>query len=108
MDALKCHPDMSPLSLHWVVNEVAPVVNWNGARHTCANWDRVMEWAGRNQIVPTGKDNLGQGKHHAIYHKPRTNVLTFLSFFFLLVVAPHPLYGMYMKSAGSFVVEEAG
>ncbi|GJD05065.1 tat pathway signal sequence [Colletotrichum higginsianum] len=54
------HLHMSPLSLHWVVNEVAPIVNWDGARHTCANWDRVMDWAKSNQIVPAGKDSLGQ------------------------------------------------
>ncbi|EFQ36484.1 uncharacterized protein GLRG_11629 [Colletotrichum graminicola M1.001] len=67
MDALKCHPDMSPLSLHWVVNEVAPVVNWDGARHTCANWDRVMDWARSNQIVPAGKASLGQVAPHPLY-----------------------------------------
>ncbi|KAK1975216.1 hypothetical protein LZ30DRAFT_606145 [Colletotrichum cereale] len=67
MDALKCHPDMSPLSLHWVVNEVAPVVNWDGARHTCANWDRVVEWAKDNQIVPTGKASLGEVAPHPLY-----------------------------------------
>ncbi|KAJ4386823.1 hypothetical protein N0V93_009721 [Gnomoniopsis smithogilvyi] len=67
MDALKCHPDMSPLSLHWVVNEVAPVVNWDGARHTCANWDRVMEWAKSTQIVPAGKASLGEVAPHPLY-----------------------------------------
>ncbi|KAF5026790.1 hypothetical protein F66182_1074 [Fusarium sp. NRRL 66182] len=61
------HSHMSPLSLHWVVNEVAPVVNWDGARHTCANWDRVMDWAKKAKIVPTGKSSLGQVAPHPLY-----------------------------------------
>lgn len=64
MDALKCHPDMSPITQHWVVNEVVPVVNWDGARHTCANWDHVVDWAKKNRIVPAGKASIPEGEQH--------------------------------------------
>ncbi|TLS26491.1 hypothetical protein PpBr36_04260 [Pyricularia pennisetigena] len=69
MDALKCQPDMSPLSQHWVVNEVVPVVNWDGARHTCANWDKVLEWAKNNRIVPAGKASIPEVAPHPLYAK---------------------------------------
>lgn len=64
MDALKCHPDMSPITQHWVVNEVVPVVNWDGARHTCANWDHVVDWAKKNRIVPAGKASIPEGEQN--------------------------------------------
>ncbi|RYP52419.1 hypothetical protein DL769_010683 [Monosporascus sp. CRB-8-3] len=67
MDALKCNPDMSPLTLHWVVNEVAPVVNWPGSRHTCADWSKVMSWAKEHQIAPSGKQTILQVARHPLY-----------------------------------------
>ncbi|ELQ39340.1 hypothetical protein OOU_Y34scaffold00502g16 [Pyricularia oryzae Y34] len=84
MDALKCHPDMSPITQHWVVNEVVPVVNWDGARHTCANWDHVVDWAKKNRIVPAGKASIPE-------------------------VAPHPLYAKFINERGKadFVNKDA-
>ncbi|RYO81438.1 hypothetical protein DL766_004717 [Monosporascus sp. MC13-8B] len=67
MDALKCNPDMSPLTLHWVVNEVAPVVNWPGSSHTCADWSKVTSWAKEHQIAPSGKQTILQVARHPLY-----------------------------------------
>ena len=45
--SLQCSADVSIITMHWGHKQPLPLGNFD-APHTCRNWDKIDEWAGRH------------------------------------------------------------
>ncbi|TLD22744.1 hypothetical protein PspLS_07017 [Pyricularia sp. CBS 133598] len=82
MSSAKCQADMTPVLLHWTLDDHVPVLKWDGVERSCVDWDGLMQW----------------GKDHSMTHSKTMSSVSKMK---------HPIYGNFVNEHGRFILANA-
>lgn len=51
LSSAKCQADMTPVLLHWTVDDHVPVLKWDGVKRSCVDWDSLMTWGNEHSMT---------------------------------------------------------
>lgn len=82
MSSAKCQADMTPVLLHWTVDDHVPVLKWDGVQRSCVDWEGLMKW----------------GDEHSMTHSETMPSVSSMHHFFLLLYIITPVTRPYLAN----------
>ncbi|KAJ4386816.1 hypothetical protein N0V93_009714 [Gnomoniopsis smithogilvyi] len=82
LSSAKCQADMTPVLLHWTVDDHVPVLKWDGVERSCVDWDSLMSW----------------GSEHSMTHSETMPSVSKMK---------HPIYGHFVDEHDRFILANA-
>ncbi|RYO81443.1 hypothetical protein DL766_004722 [Monosporascus sp. MC13-8B] len=67
LSSAKCQADMTPVLLHWTVDDHIPVLNWNGVERSCVDWSGLMDWGNKHSMRNSHSMSSVSRMKHPIY-----------------------------------------
>ncbi|KAK1978235.1 hypothetical protein LZ30DRAFT_825168 [Colletotrichum cereale] len=67
LSSAKCQADMTPVLLHWTVDDHVPVLKWDGVQRSCVDWESLMRWGEEHSMTHSGTMPSVSKMKHPIY-----------------------------------------
>lgn len=55
---------MTPVLLHWTVDDHVPVLKWDGVQRSCVDWESLMSWGDEHSMTHSETMSSVSSKPH--------------------------------------------